>query len=191
MRDKIRNELFFTHACRDFWWRSIGANARRERIVEVFNSHSGYFGISIYAHCQCYVIGVLKLFDGNDKSITLEALLKHVRDNPNVEGVPVVEIERKLKSADLVAKRLKKIRHKYMAHLSSEILDFNFYKEAGLSHNEMNALWDQSWSIFEALSYHVDKSVETPLQDNVQVFDDLIDALASASPLALSYDEKA
>lgn len=181
MRDKIREVLFFTHACRDFWWRAISQNERRERILEAFDSHCGYFGVSVFAHCQSYVIGVLKMFDGDKRSITLKTLLKRVAMSPHPDGKPIREIQLELKAAEVIAKRLEGIRHKYMAHLSREILGRDFYKEAGLTHNEVNELWDRSWAIFEALSYHVDRGIESPLLDNVQVFDDLSDALVKAA----------
>lgn len=177
LRDDMRGELFIAHACRDFWWRSVGVNERRDQILQAFNAHLGYFGVSIPLFFRCYVIILMTLFDPDKRSITFRELLRALQGVPEPIGKPFDEIERDIEAAELIARKLNKIRNKHLAHRSQEIFDRNFYMETGLSHNDVKDLWDGCWAIFEALSYHVDRSLEEPLQDNVYAFDRLIDSL--------------
>ncbi len=177
MRDSIRNDLFVAHACRDFWWRSVGLNDRREATLAVIENYVGFFWVCIPLFFQHYILVITALFDEDERSITFRNLLNMVRKNPNPNGQPIEAIESDIEASAIVARKLYKIRNKHIAHKSIEVFDQDFYKEAALSHNDVIDLWGKCWSIFEALSYHLDRSVESPLQDNPSQFDFVIDAL--------------
>ena len=182
MRDSIRAELFSAHACRDFWWRVVGVGDRRQQTLDVFNDYIGFFGMCVPLFFRSYVLATTALFDDHSESITLAALLREVQEDPCSDGTPIDEIANQIAEARVVARKLYRIRNKHLAHRSIQIFSRNFYAEAGLTYDEIRGLWDQCWSIFSSLSFHVDQSSESPLQDNLDALDRVIDALREEQP---------
>lgn len=178
LRDSIRFEMFFAHACRDFWHRAVSESERYEATNVVMEDHAGFFGICIPSFFKSYVLTIMALHETRDDSITLPGLLRRVRESPRTNGTPVAEIESLLAQTESVTSRLRQIRHKHIAHISIETLERDFFKEAALTYNDVINLWDQSWDIFSSLSFHIDRSRESTLQDNTYQFDRIINSLS-------------
>jgi hypothetical protein len=112
---------------------STGYIGNREAVPDIsaMEKYSEFFLYDQHAHLTSFIVTIMRLLDGDPKSISLPSL---VRQKPDANVLTL------LAAAEPVVAKVKILRHKTMAHLDASKAAGDWFKEANVTCDELRGL---------------------------------------------------
>ena len=125
-RHVIRARLFL-----DLWFYFEGADTRPQ-IFGTMEEYNEFFRFTPHAYLVAYVIYIAGAFDRHRGTISLTHLVPEVKATGQLTGKDAANVDALLAKADLIADKVRILRHKAFAHKDAHISYNDVFKLAAV-----------------------------------------------------------
>jgi hypothetical protein len=152
--EEMREEIVAAKMSWDIFW--VFSNRRdRQKYVKTMNRDLLFFAPSIGAHYRSALITIGKIFDRDQRTMSLDSLLKSAFDQNRLTTQTKKRIESRLKRNKILIRKYMIVRGNVVAHWSGKLTREESYKKADIRFNDFQKLLHLGFSILSQIKKDV------------------------------------
>ena len=135
----------------DIWW-IYKERDSRAKYVNTMNQYLDFFLPSLQSHFLSAIVEIYKLFETRKDTANFPALVKLIIDNSLVKKDTQDEIQKKLKEARILWRKIAILRSELFAHSSIKLTYRAIFEKANVKPNEIKELIERSKNLLNLIT---------------------------------------